>query len=164
MTSHCSDRQGILCRSCPKNRGSFRQLPVIYGTTYYKKGINPLSTTISWAFAQSAPVRSNGYLLKSTLDRANPPDRKFFATIFRNRPEFAAPARRSIPRSPEFAELRPTPMPWHPQPDPTRTRRTPTLNTPLATGDLPPSPIATRNPYIAEPSAQRSSPARRVDI
>src|SRR5580658_9032942 len=35
MTSRYGEGQGILCRSCPKNTGSFRQLLGIYGMTLY---------------------------------------------------------------------------------------------------------------------------------
>jgi hypothetical protein len=50
MTFACSERQGIPCRSCPKNRGLFRVLLGIYGICRYRMGIDPISTTISCIF------------------------------------------------------------------------------------------------------------------
>ena len=68
MTFASSDRQGILCRSCPKNRGSYRVLLGIYGTAPYGRGCISLSTTISCVFYRIPPVRAASYLSRCAGD------------------------------------------------------------------------------------------------
>src|SRR6202022_4663500 len=57
----CAQRQGILCRSCPKNGGSFRQLKGIAGMRYYILWYIRYGTATQGTRARHSPVPADGY-------------------------------------------------------------------------------------------------------
>jgi hypothetical protein len=97
MTSRCTHRQGILWRSCLKNRGSFqgsfRQLQVIYGICHYISRYGGHGTTIGpgpCSFRLSSRTVIHSLRQYSIENRKN--NRSTRASL--NRPEKSAHAAR----------------------------------------------------------------------